>query len=163
MDTSKYKDIFHCRIRQYFVVTPDRPAAINYRFHRMWLTLSEKCPSIQLPWNTSTELIPWVKKNLGKSTKINIVPVFLSSNLMMHSSPLLTTLSAPSHAHLLMFHSSALDFITSVIYNDESHGTKYVSQLIPSREGTGPIMNEQLRWSLNKEATKNRWDATTLS
>jgi hypothetical protein len=104
----------------------------------MWLTLSQKCPSIKLPWNTFTDLILQVKKNLGKSTKINIIPVFLSSNFMMHSSPLLTTLSAPSHAHLLTFHSSALDFTTSVI--DYSHGTKSVSQLILRREGTSPIM-----------------------
>lgn len=36
------------------------------------------------------------------------LPVFLSSSLIMHSSPLLTTFSVPSQAHLLTFHSSAL-------------------------------------------------------
>lgn len=35
-------------------------------------------------------------------------PVVLSSNLIMHTSPLLITLKVPSHAHLFTFQSSAL-------------------------------------------------------
>ena len=35
-------------------------------------------------------------------------PEVLSTSLIMHSSPLLTTFNAPSHAHLLTSHSSAL-------------------------------------------------------
>ena len=59
------------------------------------------------------------------NSKILKQPLYLCSffqfDLMMHSMRLLTTLSAPSHGHLLTFHSSALDFTTSVI--DYSHGT----------------------------------------
>jgi hypothetical protein len=108
------KCIFHHRLRQILCGRIKyRPDAINNRFHRVWFALSEKRPSIQLSWNTFKQLISYNSQAQANRTNVTIVPVFLSSNLMMQSSPLLTTLSAPSHTHLLTFHSSALDHVTT--------------------------------------------------
>uniref|UniRef100_A0A0A9U5I9 Uncharacterized protein n=1 Tax=Arundo donax TaxID=35708 RepID=A0A0A9U5I9_ARUDO len=52
---------------------------------------------------------------------------------MMQSSPLLTTLSTPSHAHLLTFHSSALDYITTSSI-DHFHGQTKCNQTYTKSE-----------------------------
>jgi predicted ATPase len=76
------------------------------------------------PKNVSEESTLVITQALTNGTTvIFFVPVFLSSSLMMHSSPLLTTLRVPSQAHLLTFHSSALV---------DTHGLKNVTQALGS-------------------------------
>lgn len=53
--------------------------------------------------------------------KANCSPVFLSSSLIIHSSPLLITFSIPSHAHLFTSHSSALKSTLQMHVNTSSY------------------------------------------